>query len=125
MQKIGLGRVQMRIMRVLWEKKQATAREITEELSCEKHIAHSTVQTLLRKLEEKGAVGHEIQGRTFTFKPKVDQGLVTQGVIQDFISRIFHGDAAELAMHLVKHERLSKEELAQIRTLINEREKKA
>ena len=44
----------------------------------EKPIAHSTVQTLLRKLEAKGAVRHEVHDRTFVFKPLIDSRSVTR-----------------------------------------------
>jgi BlaI family penicillinase repressor len=54
-----LGKVQLEIMQVLWERGEATAREITDTLCLSTPIAHSTVQTLLRKLELKGAVSHE------------------------------------------------------------------
>jgi BlaI family transcriptional regulator, penicillinase repressor len=64
-----LGKVQLQIMGVLWARGQATAREITEALCRKAPIAHSTVQTLLRDLEEKGAVTHDVQGRTFVFRP--------------------------------------------------------
>jgi predicted transcriptional regulator len=54
-------------MQVLWERGSATARDITEDLNADEPIAHSTVQTLLRGLEAKRAVGHKIEGRTFIF----------------------------------------------------------
>lgn len=66
-----LGRVQLLIMQVLWDKGRATAREITDAINASEPIAHSTVQTLLRGLEEKGAVSHEAEGRTFVFLPLV------------------------------------------------------
>src|SRR5438132_226891 len=47
----GLGKVQLEIMRILWRRGRATAREITEEMSQTQQIAHSTVQTLLRQLQ--------------------------------------------------------------------------
>ena len=50
---IQLGRVQLLIMQVLWDMGQATAREITDAINRIEPIAHSTVQTLLRGLEEK------------------------------------------------------------------------
>ena len=56
-----LGRMQFRIMQVLWDCKRASAREITEALNETEPVAHSTVQTLLRQLEAKGAVGHEAE----------------------------------------------------------------
>jgi len=57
-----LGKVQLEIMKVLWQYGDATARQITDELSKTEEIAHSTVQTLLRKLEAKGAVEHVAKG---------------------------------------------------------------
>ena len=71
------GRVQLRIMHVLWEKGRANAREITDALNEEEPIAHSTVQTLLRKLEVKGAISHEEEDRTFIFFPQVKEKNVT------------------------------------------------
>ena len=62
MAEIRLGRVQYAIMEVLWRKRRATAREITEELDEAPPLAHSTVQTLLRKLEAKKVVAHEGAG---------------------------------------------------------------
>ena len=57
-----LGRVQLLIMQVLWDKGRATARQITDAINASEPIAHSTVQTLLRGLEEKGSIAHEAQG---------------------------------------------------------------
>ena len=51
-----LGRVQLVIMQVLWQRGRATAREITDAINQKEPIAHSTVQTLLRGLEEDHAV---------------------------------------------------------------------
>ncbi len=52
MSRVRMGKVQLRIMRVLWDRGRASAREITELLNQDEPIAHSTVQTLLRKLVE-------------------------------------------------------------------------
>lgn len=123
MKKIRFGQMQLDIMQLLWKKDGATAREITEALSREKPVAHSTVQTLLRKLEAKGAVGHKAEGRTFTFHALVNEERATQGVIRDFLTRLFQGSAADLAAHLVEHEKLSPEELKKLRQLIHQKEK--
>src|SRR5215510_4697666 len=76
-----LGKVQYQIMQVLWRHGRATARRITEELSQDQPIAHSTVQTLLRKMEAKGAVTHEIEDRTFVFVPLYQQNEVKENVL--------------------------------------------
>jgi BlaI family penicillinase repressor len=116
-----MGRVQLKIMQVLWEKGQASAREVTEALNQEQPIAHSTVQTLLRKLEEKGSIGHDVQDRTFVFFSRVPQEKVAQTATRELVERVFGGSAAGLVAYLVRRERISRKELGEIRTLIDER----
>lgn len=112
------GRVQLRIMQVLWKKGRATAREITDALQAFESIAHSTVQTLLRKLEVKGAVGHEIIDRTFVFRPLVRADRVRRNATREFVDRLFSGSAGGLVAYLLRNERISREELDEIRRLI-------
>jgi BlaI family penicillinase repressor len=116
---IQLGRVQLLIMQVLWDMGQATAREITDAINRIEPIAHSTVQTLLRGLEEKGAVTHESEGRTFVFFPLVEEGEFKQDATRDLVERVFGGNAGTLVAHLLKNEKVSREELNEIRKLIN------
>ena len=71
MSETSLGRVQLKIMKVLWERQRATARDIADVLNKERFVAHSTVQTLLRQLETKGAIGHDVEDRTLVFFSKV------------------------------------------------------
>jgi BlaI family penicillinase repressor len=115
-----LGRLQLQIMQLLWRRGRATAREITEELGRSEPIAHSTVQTLLRKLEAKGAVNHTVEDRTFVFRPLYQQSEVTETATRDLLTRIFHGSVYGLVAHLIKHESISREELDRLRRLIEE-----
>jgi BlaI family penicillinase repressor len=116
--------VQLKIMRVLWQRGRVNAREITEALNAEEPVAHSTVQTLLRKLEEKGSVAHEVVDRTFVFYPLVPEESVTRSATRDFVERVFGGDAAGLVAYLLKEERIDRKELQQLRQLIDQQSKK-
>jgi BlaI family penicillinase repressor len=118
-----LGRVQLLIMQVLWDKGRATAREITDAINVFEPIAHSTVQTLLRGLEEKGSISHEAEGRTFVFVPLVAEEKFKRNATRDLIQRVFGGNAGSLVAHLLKNEDVSREEVAEIRKLINRRGK--
>jgi len=111
-------------MRVLWKHGRATARLITEELSKQKFIAHSTVQTLLRKLEGKGSVAHEVEDRTFVFYPLVSEQEVTQAATRELLERVFDGSAYGLVAHLLKEEQMPRRELERIRKLIEGKEKR-
>jgi BlaI family penicillinase repressor len=115
------GRVQLRIMQVLWHKGKTNAREITEALNQEAPIAHSTVQTLLRKLENKGAVSHTLDERTFVYYPLVPAIKAAKDVSKEMIERMFEGSAAELVCHLIKQEQISKTEMEEIEQLLQEK----
>lgn len=125
-----LGRVQLQIMQTLWQRGPLTARQITQEISrldssagATRPLAHSTIQTLLRKMETKGAITHEASpndARTFVFRPLHEQTDVTTTVARDLLARVFDGSVSGLVAHLLKHERVSPDELARLRRLIDE-----
>ena len=120
---IKIGNLQLKIMRVLWEQGEATARQITDAVSKQEPVAHSTIQTLLRKLEVKKAVGYEERDRTFVFRPLVSESEVTQSATKDLISRVFHGSLSGLVAHVLENEDISDEEMAKLRKLIDEKSK--
>ncbi|MAD81070.1 MAG: BlaI family transcriptional regulator [Planctomycetaceae bacterium] len=119
-----LGRVQLRIMQVLWERRTATAREITDALNESEPTAHSTVQTLLRGLEDKQAIDHKPDGRTFVFFPLVKEDEFRNSATRDLVERVFGGKAKQLVAHLLASESITREELDEIRKLINRRSRK-
>jgi BlaI family transcriptional regulator, penicillinase repressor len=118
-----LGRVQLLIMQTLWTQGRASAREITDALNLMEPIAHSTVQTLLRGLEDKGSVAHEADGRTFLFYPLVKEDKFKRTATRDLLERVFGGDVGSLVTHLLKTEKVSARELSEIRKLIDERDR--
>ena len=118
MNNLRFGNVQLQIMQVLWDKNRANAREITDALNKIKPIAHSTVQTLLRKLEQKGAVDHDIEERTFIFYPLVKREKVTQFGLKDLMDKMFAGSPGVLVSHLIKNENFSTQELNEIKKLL-------
>jgi len=105
-------------MQILWDEGEATARRITDALSRVSPIAHSTVQTLLRKLEVKGAVEHEQRDRTFVFRPLVAESEVTRTAAQDLLSRVFQGSISGLVAHLLDSDEVTADEMKRLRALV-------
>ncbi len=118
-----LGRLQFRIMQVLWDRGSASAREITDTLNESEAVAHSTVQTLLRQLEGKGAVSHDAVDRTFVFSPRLQEDKVKHTAAREMIDRVFGGNIGSLVAHLLKSERLSRRELDELQRLIDQHRK--
>ena len=117
-----MGRVQLRIMQVLWDRGPSTAREITDAMNLVSPIAHSSVQTLLRTLEDKDAIDHRVEDRTFVFYPLIEADKVTRGATRDLIERVFGGSPAGLVAYLLEHERIPKAELKRLRKLIDKKD---
>ena len=119
-----LGRVQLLIMQTLWTLGRASAREITDALNKIEPIAHSTVQTLLRGLEDKGSITHEADGRAFVFFPLVKVDKFKRSATRDLLERVFGGDVGSLVAHLLNTEKVSSRDLSEIRKLIDERDRR-
>lgn len=117
-----LGRVQLQIMQILWERGEATAREVTNSLNVTDPVAHSTTQTLLRKLEAKHAVTHTVRDRVFVFRPLSQEADISESAARDLLTRVFGGSVYGLVSHLLKHEAISDDERLRLRALIDETE---
>ena len=116
---VQLGRIQLRIMQVLWEKKRATAREISDALNEVEPVAHNNVQLLIRSLEKKGTIGRDIQNRTHIYYPLVmDKKIINNG-IQELVDTVFGGSVANLVSSLVKNNSVSEKELEKIFELLD------
>ncbi len=124
-----LGRVQLQILQTLWQHPDATAREITDALNqgakSSEQLAHSTVQTLLRQLEAKGVVAHSVEGRVFRFRATTEERDVAVGATRDLLSRVFNSSVSGLVAHLLQHEKISDDEMAQLKQLLRDAEKKS
>lgn len=114
------GARQLEILRVLWRRERATAREITDEMNALRPTSHSGVQTLLRELEGKGAVAHEVSERTFIFYPQVAESEIRESAVGELVEAVFQGSAQTLVAHLLKRERLSAVEIQRLRTMLDE-----
>jgi BlaI family penicillinase repressor len=118
-----LGDLQLTIMRVLWREREATVARVHEALLDERALAHTTVATMLVKMEKKGVVQHRLAGRRFVYSPTVSEAEVKRGMVGELTERLFAGDVTALVSHLLAEHDASEQELEELRRLIDEREK--
>lgn len=107
-------------MKVVWEKKTATVREVYEALRERKTVAYTTVMTMMNILENKGHLVKRPEGRAYVYEPAQARTQVISGMVQDFVDRVFDGAARPLVLSLIREKRLSKEDLDEISRLIEE-----
>ena len=117
-----LGRLETRIMSVVWKRGTATVHEVRDTLGRGKKPAYSTILTMMRKLEAKGFLEHGVQDRKYVYRAVIDQQRVRRSVIRDLVERLFDGSPALLVSSLLEQEGVSDEEMAEIRKLMRLRE---
>ena len=111
----SLGDLQLAIMRVLWERGEASAAETHQALLAERGLAPTTIATMLVKMEKKGVVAHRREGRRFIYRATASEADVTRTMVDELTERLFLGDPAALVSHLISEHELAAEDLAEIR----------
>ncbi len=109
------------IMEVLWSAGTATAEQIRSKLPGEPH--DSTIRTLLRVLEEKGYAHHTARGKAYLYAPAVKRASAERKAVRSILQRFFGGSAEALVMRLIEDDRLTPEQLDELRRQIETREK--
>ena len=115
----ALSKAEMEVARVLWELGAASVRQVHEAMPAERAIDFTTVQTYLRRLEQKGYARAKLDGRVRIYSPKVKPRTVIRETVDDLIERLFAGEAMPLMRHLIEDRGMSDEDLAQLRSLLD------
>ncbi len=106
------------VMQVLWTHSPRTAEDVLSALADEQDWALSTVKTLLNRLLRKGAVVAERDGRRFLYAPKLSREDWLQQQSAGLLDRLFGGRVAPLVAHFCEHRKLSPDDVAELRKLI-------
>src|SRR5262245_44381472 len=112
--------LQIAIMRVLWEKGQATVAEICEALRPGRNLALTTVATLMSRLEKRGVVAHETRARQFVYRSLVSESDVRRSMLREITEQLFDGDVAEMMSHLLTGREISPGDLDRIKAMLEE-----
>lgn len=110
------------ILRVLWDRGEATVREVYEALREELPIVQNTVQAFLRTMEDKGLVSHRTQGRSFVYRPTQPRERTGRKLVSRLMDRVFDGAVDELVASALSVRRPRPEELERLRRLLDEAE---
>ena len=110
----NLGEVEQAVMDYIWSHAPVTAESCREGLAASRPMKDSTIRTVLRRLEEKGYLVHEIDGRTFVYRPLDARQNVAVRAVKGIIDRFCGGSAEELVLGLVDSEVLDRRQLERL-----------
>ena len=114
-----LSPAETEMLRVLWQLGRGTVQQVLDSLPEGRDVAYATVQTLLRRMERKGYVAHDAEGKAHVFRPAVGREDVIRRTVGDFVDRLFGGDPVPLLRHLANRAELSAEDAARLRKVLN------
>ena len=121
-----LADLQLAIMQILWERGSATVADVRDSLeSAGRSLAYTTVSTMLTKMERNGQVKHRSKGRVLIYRAAIKQDRVERSMVTDLAKRLFAGDVAEMVNRLLDGCEVGADELARLKSLIQEREQEA
>ena len=110
---------ELRIMDVVWNLRTASVKDVTEVLQQSESVAYNTVQTMLRILEEKAYLKHTISGRSFIYRPIVEQSKARSSALKHILYTFFDDSPHSLMVNLLEEEELDAEEIRKLRKLIS------
>jgi BlaI family transcriptional regulator, penicillinase repressor len=113
-----LSDLQITLMRVFWSRPSASAAEVVAELRATRPLAHTTVATLLSRLEKRGLLIAIREGRQVAYRAAVSQQEVRRSMVSALLAGLFDGEARGLLSHLVDQRHIGADELAEIRAAL-------
>jgi BlaI family transcriptional regulator, penicillinase repressor len=113
------------VMSVLWEQSPRTAIEVADVLRERTEWHPKTVKTLLGRLVKKGVLRFREEGNRYVYSPAIPRQRYVREESATFIERVFGGETAPALLHFVKTTRLSREDIDELRKLLDEKQEKA
>jgi BlaI family transcriptional regulator, penicillinase repressor len=117
----NIGEVEQAVMDYVWTHGPCTAEACREGLEESRPMKDSTIRTILRRLEEKGYVKHEVSGRTFIYRAAEGRQNVAVRAVKNIIDRFCGGSAEQLVIGMVDNEVLDRKQLERLSRTIAQR----
>ncbi len=116
---------ELEILHVLWERGPSTVRDVHQTLNEKRPMGYTSVLKLMQIMTAKGTVRRNEQQRAHVYEAVQPEESTKRQLALDVMQRVFGGSASELLMHALAGRKASREELEQIRRLLEEQERKS
>ena len=118
---VSLSDLQLDIMRVLWVAPGSTVVSVAEALRASRALAHTTVATMLTRLEKRGVVAATRDGRQLRYTAMVSESQVQRSMVSGLLSSLFRGNASALLSHLLREDEIGASDLEKMRALLDKK----
>ena len=118
----GLSENEWYIMQVLWEKSSASLRELCEALSESKGWTKHAISSFLKRMIEKGAISVDESGKVKNYIPLWNKDETILEETQSIMERVYKGNLFLMVSNAVKEQKLTKEEIDELRSMLDRME---
>ena len=112
---------EQRIMRVLWNKGEASVRDVADELNRSRNVAYTTVMTMMGILADKRFAAFRKEGRAFIYRPKITERQARTQALKHVIGQFFGGSPEALAQHLITEDQIDLAEIEALQRQLDEK----
>ena len=112
------------VMKIVWKYAPINTNEITEKLLATSSWSAKTIQTLIKRLVNKGALTYEKNSRVFVYTPLVKESEYISQESNSFLNRYYDGDITVMLSAYIENDKLSETEIETLRSLLSKRGKK-
>jgi predicted transcriptional regulator len=116
--------VELQILRILWDRGPSPVREIHAQLGAEKGTSYSTTVKMLAVMLQKGLVRRNESAQPHVYRAVLTREGAGRRMVRQLIDKVFDGSASHLVLQALSSEKATKEELAEIRRLLDEMERR-
>jgi BlaI family transcriptional regulator, penicillinase repressor len=113
---------QLALLKVLWERSEATVAEMQRALHAERPLAATTIATLLSRLEKRGIVAYRIEGRQYVYRAVLNERDAREHALVEVTQGLFEGDIATMVSQLLSSHELRPGDLARVKALVEAKE---
>jgi BlaI family penicillinase repressor len=122
---VSISDAEWQVMNVVWDAQPLTAQEVIARLADQADWAPPTVKTMLHRLVRKGVLTYERQANRYVYRSRVRRSDCIKQASRSFLDRVFGGESAPLLAHFLRSANLSPDEIAQLRQILNEQDRKS
>jgi BlaI family transcriptional regulator, penicillinase repressor len=114
---------ELQILQVLWDRGPSTVREVHDALQEEKALGYTTVLKLMQIMTTKGLVRRNEDQRAHVYEAQQPAEKTKRQLAADMLERVFDGSARELMLHALATQRSTRQEIEELRNLLDEHER--
>ncbi len=126
--KKGLGKVmghlEASIMEIIWDKQEATVRDVFETLSLSRDIAYTTVMTIMSRLADKGMLNKHKDGIAYLYRPALGREEFTQSIVDEILNGLFEDYADAAFSHFIHRVEEDEDKISELERLIKRHQNK-